>query len=241
MKPGRDLCPEQIHVYWADLDATCWTAVAATSRGVLSPNELARASRYRFEKDARRYMLSHLLIRGLLGLYLGEPASEIVIQHSSLGKPHLARSRHGLHFNLSHSGRVAVFALALMEIGIDTERICAERAIDAIAHMYISKNESQWLGALPSSKRDKAYFQIWTRKEALLKAIGTGLIDNLRDVPAGWPATLAVVCPADSPRDKWLIQNIGPFHGAVGALAYPSNSSAYVTCREFTLTSEPGV
>ena len=96
----------------------------------------------------------------------------MTFQYSSHGKPYLARNARGLHFNLSHSAGVAVFALALMEIGVDTEQISAERAIDAVAQMYISATESHWLSALPAVARNKAYLQIWTRKEALLKAIG---------------------------------------------------------------------
>jgi 4'-phosphopantetheinyl transferase len=200
----------------------------------LSPDELARSSRFRLEKDARRYILCRILLRHLIGQYLDAPASVVVLRYSRRGKPYLANDC-DLYFNVSHSDNIAVFAFGRVEVGIDAEQIRSRGDIDSIAPYYLSDGEVHELAALPMIERRKAYLQIWTRKEALLKGLGTGLVDGLRSITVGWPASEAVVTafPISATSHNWVIRNIGPFRGAVGALAYSGAGTEPIACLEF--------
>jgi 4'-phosphopantetheinyl transferase len=235
-------CEDQAHVYWADLDDAGWHSMPATvDDHLLSPHERMRASRFQFEGDRHRYVLAHLLLRNLIAGCIGDSPGALVFQYSSHGKPRLAPNGTGLHFNLAHSGGIAVFALASTEIGVDTETASAESISQEVAHMYLSEAESIQLDSLPAIERKRACLQVWTRKEALLKGLGIGLIDDLRDVSVGWPKTPALVRPSRSNHtDDWVIREIGPFHRALGALAYRRRHSTLINCQEFCLLPSGG-
>lgn len=232
-----ELCEDEAHVYWADLDDPGWQSTPGTVNDhLLSPHERMRASRFQFEGDRQRYVLSHLLLRNLIAGCIGDTPGALVFQYSSHGKPRLAPNGTDLHFNLSHSGGIAVFALASTEIGVDTETASAESISQEVALMYLSEAESIQLDSLPAIERKRACLQVWTRKEALLKGLGIGLIDDLCDVSVGWPKSSALVRPFRSNHaDEWVIRDIGPFYQAVGALAYRRRHSALINCREFCL------
>ncbi len=142
----------------------------------LSAQEQARASRFVFDRDRRRYLAAHVGLRDLLAARTGVPAAELVFEEGPFGKPALAE---GLcAFNLSHSEDVALVALAdagVGEIGVDVEmqRPMADAA--ALARQNFSAEENDELAATPSSDQSLAFLLGWTRKEACLKAIGSGL------------------------------------------------------------------
>jgi 4'-phosphopantetheinyl transferase len=144
--------------------------------GTLDDAERARASRFHFERDRRRYEAAHGRLRKLLGEYLGVAAESIALDALPGVKPCLRRDDSGLRFNLAHSGGLALFAFARgCEVGIDVE---AEREVpemEAIADRFFSPAEAAALRALPETERKRAFFRCWTRKEAFLKTTGEGL------------------------------------------------------------------
>jgi 4'-phosphopantetheinyl transferase len=136
-------------------------------------------------------------LRAILAGYLGADPAEIQLTAGRGGKPRLERGSDGgwLRFNLSHTRGRALLAVARdREVGIDVERIAPGRAISTIADELFSARESALLRSLPLHARTAAFFRLWTRKEAVLKALGTGLglgpaLDEIEvlspDVPAG--------------------------------------------------------
>lgn len=146
----------------------------------LDTRECERLRRFRFERDRRRYLHSHFALRCLLGRQLGIPPGRVAFVLSPREKPGLAPHLPPLSFNMSHDDRFALIAIGEvgLEIGIDIEsadRQDREALID-IASGCFSAAE---LAALRAEAGDaglrRAFLRGWTRKEACLKALGTGL------------------------------------------------------------------
>jgi 4'-phosphopantetheinyl transferase len=142
---------------------------------LLSPEERARAARYRFREHARRFIAGRGRLRELLAAYLGCEPAGIRFRYGASGKPAVAAGT-DLRFNVSHSEEVALYVFARgREVGIDIERIRPDFRWERIARRYYSAAEQELLRTLPPELRAAAFFQFWTRKEAYLKARGEGL------------------------------------------------------------------
>src|SRR5690606_20872658 len=129
-----------------------------------------------------------------------------------------------LHFNLSHAGSDVLLAFAQRDpVGVDLERIDRRVAIDAIAHRHFAAAEAMALAALAPVRRREAFLDLWTRKEAVLKAVGAGLSYGLQRVefevdPEGGVGGLRGPL-ADAPGE-WQLHRLAPAGGLVGALAW---------------------
>jgi 4'-phosphopantetheinyl transferase len=170
-----ELTPGHIHVWRIRLGNQLSTTVATH---VLSPDELDRARRFRFERDRVCFIQCRSALRYLLGAYLSTSATEIRFEYLVNGKPALPTklNSRGLHFNVAHSARWALIAMcANREIGIDIEEIRSDLDTRSLAERFFSPRERANLYALPEDLQQVAFFACWTRKEALLKATGTGL------------------------------------------------------------------
>lgn len=147
----------------------------------LSPEELDRASRYRFDKDRRAFTAGRALLRICLAHYLALTPRNITFEYSSEGKPQLSPAHDmAIHFNLSHTEGLAAVAISRSRrLGIDIEQ--STRVVDEleIAKKYFSAAETERLRALPENERRLAFLGYWTRKEAYAKATGRGLSDVL--------------------------------------------------------------
>lgn len=142
---------------------------------LLSPDEQARAERFHFERDARRFTVARGTLRLLLGERLNIPPQDIQFIYTDKGKPQL-RHNTDITFNTSHSHERALHAFArARDVGVDIEY--QERKVDyeALAERYFTKNELAWLRTMSALERKPAFLSCWTRKEALAKATGAGL------------------------------------------------------------------
>jgi 4'-phosphopantetheinyl transferase len=140
---------------------------------VLSADEHAREQRYVHEKDAQRFAVVRGLLRCILGSYLETSADELAFTHGPFGKPMVD---HSLQFNVSHSDGLAVLALAWnVPVGIDIERIAGRVDVLEIAAKFFGAEEHEYLRALPALERERAFYRIWTRKEACSKLSGAGI------------------------------------------------------------------
>lgn len=145
---------------------------------LLSDDERARAGRFVFDRDRRRFILGRSRLRQFLAARLDTAPAAIDFVHGTHGKPALAPSfaSSELHFNLSHCGDVAVYAFTRgREIGVDVEAVRALSDADAIAARYFSRRECDEYVALPLQDRPLGFFNCWTRKEAFIKSVGDGL------------------------------------------------------------------
>lgn len=159
-------------------------AKAGSEASVLSTDEIARASRFHFEKDRIHFTRCRSALRGLLAGYLAIPAAEIHFEYLTSGKPQLAAERnpHALQFNVSHSANMALIAVGSEHrLGVDIEKIRSDVDTTSLAERFFSVRERAGLQALPDHLRVPGFFACWTRKEAFLKATGDGFSFPLAD------------------------------------------------------------
>jgi len=140
---------------------------------LLDQTERRRADRFRFERDAVRFILTRAHLRLILASALSIDAADVRFIHEATGKPRI-EGEGGPWFNVSHSGGIALIAIASdRRVGVDIERI--RPMADHDPAMYFSREEVRDLQRLPEQQRERAFFRGWTRKEAYLKARGDGL------------------------------------------------------------------
>jgi len=156
----------------------------------LSEDEQARAARFAFARDLRRYRAAHVQLRRLLGQATGSTPESLRFRESPQGKPSL-ESGMPPAFNLSHSAEVGALALVTHgDIGVDIEVLHHVHDLDALAQRCFTPDEQRELdhcGEDPTA-RDMLFLHGWTRKEACLKAVGSGLALEPACFEAGlWP------------------------------------------------------
>ena len=145
---------------------------------VLAPDERARADRFRFEEDRRRFTVARGVLRSILALYLDVEPAAIEFRYGAHGKPSLAETVDGcdVRFNLSHSYGLALHAFAIgREVGVDVEHMRADTDVMGVARHSFSPGEVEALSSLPAGQRREGFFNGWTRKEAFIKAHGEGV------------------------------------------------------------------
>ena len=144
----------------------------------LAEDERTRANRFHFDKHRRHFVAGRGFLRALLARYLGTMPEEVRFAYGPYGKPVLdgEHRESSLRFNASHSGDWAAYAFVQdHEIGVDVEHIKADFEAEGIAERFFSALEVQTLYALADEEKPAAFFRCWTRKEAYIKAIGSGL------------------------------------------------------------------
>lgn len=170
----------EVQIWRARLDVDA--AVLDRLAGSLAPDERERAARFHFDDDRRRFIAARGFLRALLGPLVGLPPARLVFDYSPKGKPRLApvcQTKENLRFNLSHSGPLALFALAFgREVGIDLEQIRELRDMEDIGRRIFSPSEQEELRAAGAGKT-ALFFRLWTRHEALGKCVGEGVTGDL--------------------------------------------------------------
>lgn len=165
-----------VHVWRADLDRA--EDQAERLEAILSCDELQRAQRFRFDRHRTRFVVARAILRTLLARYLGITPPEVTFRYNVHGKPALA-SEQGADvpsFNLSHSEGLALYAVGrAWAIGVDLEPVRSLSDGEAISERCFSRREREAWRALPSEQRPLGFFNCWTRKEAYVKALGSGL------------------------------------------------------------------
>jgi len=150
----------------------------------LDDPERARAARFVFDHDRRRYLAAHRLLRELLAMRNEIAADALAIAVGPHGKPHLVDRR--CAFNLSHSGGVALIGIADNgEVGVDVEVLRPTPELDALVRSHFSAGERRAMESVAHGARDLAFLVGWTRKEACLKAVGVGLDIDPASIDAG--------------------------------------------------------
>lgn len=185
---------------------------------LLAVEEQARAARFRFAADRRRFIVAHARLRLLLAAYTGMTAAAITFRHNRHGKP-LLYGFPRLHFNLSHSGERAVFAVSVGgAVGVDIEQCNGDTKFESVARRFFTPAEFDALQGIAASRRRRAFFALWTCKEAVVKANGKGLASQLSAFEIGGFSTAKPsVTRADDPvlrRASIGTLNAGPGYAA---------------------------
>ena len=220
--PPRELSAESgwVHVFRLRLNLPPERLEAL--RALLSPDELARADRYRSKHDGARFTAARGQLRALLADYAKIDPKQITFENSPHGKPALAGVM--LSFNLSHSGELALVAVAGagVELGIDIETVRRDLEFERLAQRFFAPGETAALLALPPEQRTDAFFACWTRKEAYMKARGLGLaipLDGFEvSLDPGDPPRLLRPAAGDPHGEEWVMLQMDPGPGYTAAL-----------------------
>jgi 4'-phosphopantetheinyl transferase len=176
------LAASDAHVWRVPLDD--FPTLDSLNGNVLSPDERERAEQFRIDAARHCFVASRFALRMLLGRYLQIESADIRFTSSGIGKPQLHdrhRSR-DVRFNVAHSGSLALIAFTIgCEIGVDIEKLRVVNHSEQIAHRYFHQDELDTIRATPPAARDTVFLRCWTAKEALLKALGTGITDSLAE------------------------------------------------------------
>jgi 4'-phosphopantetheinyl transferase len=210
-------------VWLASIELAAWKGHDLAA--LLSPDELARAHRYRFTRDRDRCVARRGLLRLMLGHYLRARPDQIGFRYGEHGKPSLASDGGGqaVRFNVSDSHGRALYAFTLNhELGVDLERIDPEMATEEIARRFFSGREVEDLLGLPSPLQSEAFFRCWTRKEAYIKARGDGLslaLDQFDvSLRPGEPPALRRSAGGPGETARFTLAELPPVEGFAAAL-----------------------
>ena len=214
----------EVAIWLVRLDQQAGT-VERLSR-LLSHDEQDRARRFRFGHDAIRFVTLRAVLRTLLAERLGAAPEEIGFAYGRYGKPELAMpfDRRGVAFNVSHSADLGVVAVtARHRVGVDIERVRPLPDLEAMSEQVFSPREQGTLRAIPSVLRPWAFLNGWTRKEAYIKAIGTGWSHPLArfsvSLAPGAPVRLEECEDDPSEPERWTLEAFDPDPDYVAAIA----------------------
>jgi 4'-phosphopantetheinyl transferase len=184
-------------------------------RGTLTSREQERADRFHFPADRRRFTVTRALLRTLLGRYLQVSPESLRFDCNAFGKPSLPSSQNprGITFNVAHSGDCSLLAFAMAtDLGVDVEHVELQRDLALLARAVFSPSQYAAFLALPDAMRTQMFFAAWTRKEAIVKALGGGLSISPDGIELGEDGT------------QWTVRNIGLGDHYVAAIAVRSRN-----------------
>lgn len=223
---GRSPSPRTVDVWSASLEPPA--PLEAHLSGYLSPDEGERAERFVFPRDRDHFVAGRAFLRLLLAQYLGAEPRALRFRYGPNGKPALAEVGGNLHFNLAHSGTLAVCAVARgSELGVDVERIRRIQDTEGVVHTAFSPREVARFESLPETARLHAFYEGWTRKEAFLKALGDGLARPLDSFDVtlgpGEPPRLLRTLGDPEEAGRFSLHALELEAGYVGAIAIPGS------------------
>ena len=206
-------------------DSAPWAGLCVDAQELLDAGERGRALRFRHAHNHNTYVLAHAGWRAALGMTLGMDAADVPLSSTANGQPQLPDTVYAT--SLSHSDSHVAMAIAKAKtVGVDIERYPPRHALHGLVDVLCAPAEAAALLALPAAAQTLALLQLWTRKEALLKAFGVGL----REAPAAVVADLdRVVEPPASAAgvSACCVHQLElPSHLA-GALAAPTSITRY--------------
>lgn len=143
---------------------------------VLSSAEIEKANRYIKNIDAKTYIVSRYFTRVILSTFLKKPPLEIQFQKVLNQKPFVD----GIEFNISHSGNYVLLAVSPDPIGIDIEFLNPNFNVESLTNDCFDTSEYAFI--MQGANCQINFYTLWTRKEAILKASGEGIVDNLQSI-----------------------------------------------------------
>lgn len=228
---------DEVHVWLAFLDRMI-PHLSSLLR-TLADEEIEKAGRFHFQKDRDDYVLARGLLRNILSSYTGILPGQLQFRCNRYGKPALTKECGGknLEFNLSHAHGAVLYAVTRgRKVGVDLEYIRGDLDYRQLAKRFFSPHEASVLDLLPSDLRQKGFFTCWTRKEAYVKAKGTGVSLDLQsfDVILAHGQLAARLQIETDPEEaqRWSLTDLDGPAGYVAALAIEGRA-CQVTYRQW--------
>jgi 4'-phosphopantetheinyl transferase len=201
----------------------------------LTLDDRARADRYKFETDRRRFCVARSSLRTILGRYLKVKPGRLQLDTGDYGKPFF-RNRAatlGLRFNMSHSNQLALMAVTRdREVGIDIEYMRSDFVTAEVVDHFFSSVEVAQFHSVPNELKTRSFFDCWTRKEAYIKARGEGMscpLDHFDvSLMPGEPARLLASRVAPGESERWAFEELHAGDGYAATVAVEGQSSRLV-------------
>ncbi len=230
-------------------DPTCsvWWASIRDTHTIDDPyleiSEQARAAAFRHAADRDRFVLGRTTARRAVADVLGQPPNTIGFDlhcrrcGGDHGKPIVRRHADLVDVSIAHSGDFVVVAVGVgTRVGADIEQIKHDIAVDLIAPESLNGDELAALAQAPAHDRTRNFLRTWTRKEALVKATGSGLFTDMASIQVTGPADPpGLVSWTDGPHpDDVRLHDLDAPHGYVASVAALTSGAIH-----FVVTNEP--
>jgi 4'-phosphopantetheinyl transferase len=202
------MSPLEIQVWGIALDTL------PTRDETLSQDERDRAARFHFERDQIRFINAHAALREILSRETNTPPRMLEFHMNEYGKPALANDA-GVQFNLSHSQDKGLLAVARgIKLGVDIEALRANFDVVELAARFFAPREVERVKNEPAR-----FFEIWTRKEAFIKAIGMGVSFPLQEFDVCEERVKVYPSAKQYTLEEWFVQSFEPTMGYIAAVA----------------------
>ena len=230
----------ETHIWRVPLNAKASAAERFAS--LFSPAETRRAAKFRFQHLRHGYILAHGALRRILSGYCGAAPQQLRFDPGRFGKPYLSDPPDRLCFNLSHCADLALVAVTSgARVGVDVETSARRlNELELVIDRYFGGEERAFIEAAGPARRMQAFCTLWTRREAVAKALGLDLGAAVKgfDIPV-YAAGQSTVCPAlpageegEAPGGAWLLQDLTLDSGHIAAVCVQGKKSEIVL-REF--------
>ena len=223
------LLKNEIHLWRANLDLS--SVIINKFASSLSADEITRANRFRFEQHRDRFIVGRGILRQLLANYLQIKSDLIIFEYSDRGKPQITSSlnQDNLQFNVSHSQDLALYAFNYQRIiGVDLEYIKDNIDYKQLAKRFFNPQEFQLINSYPANQQKTIFFQLWTAKEAYLKATGDGLAGSLDTIEftlnKNNRLNLVTIKQDQAAASCWFINNFIPQDNFIATTAVENNA-----------------
>lgn len=175
---GDTITPGEVRLWWTSVEESA--PFVGSLQALLDEEDLERAARFRVEAARRRFVTARAMLRLILSRFTGVAPEHLTFVFGEHGKPRLETD--GPCFNLAHSGDTVVVAVAGDHVGVDIEELRVLPNADRLARRICTPQELETLLSLPEPSRNDALLRLWTAKEAVLKALGSGIAGGMRSV-----------------------------------------------------------
>ena len=216
-----NLVPHQVHLWFVDKKNHKDRLTSYWS--ILNELEKEKATKYRFEKDRDCSIIARGVIRMLLGNYLKIHPKDVKLKLGEFGKPFL-NELSDIQFNVSHSAETIVLAFIKKDkIGVDVEHTKRNIEVNTIAKQFFSKEEITALFSLDEKFQKQAFYNCWTRKEAFIKALGSGLSFPLDEFVVSLDSTKNAQLLETKwnlkEKENWTLKSFEPAKNYIGAFS----------------------
>jgi 4'-phosphopantetheinyl transferase len=231
------LQPGEVDLWYAFPDAIVLPQLLAAYHQLLSPDEAARRQRFLFEKNRHQFLVTRALVRTVLSQYAEVDPRAWVFTANPHGRPSVAEPAGvAVDFNISHTDGLVVCAVAAgANLGVDAERLEMRRVKLEVARRFFAPEEAAALDGLPAAEQGPGFFQLWTLKEAYIKARGLGLFMSLGDfaftLSPGRPPKITFVRSDEDDPDRWRFARIRLSRQFQIAVALPLPAGCPLTIR----------
>ena len=213
-----------------DIDIHIWTIdlTGVADDAALSDDERARAARLLMPDARRRFVAARAGLREILAQATGTTAASLTFAIGEHGKPYLTGINDAPHFNLAHSGDLALVAVCDRPVGVDIEQVRPLTNMAQMAEMSFTDEERTALWPLDEPARTDAFFRLWTRKEAVMKAHGAGFrLAKSFSLPLALPDAASVLLE----QKLFAVRDVESTDGFVAAVAVAIDSADTIDLR----------